>query len=99
ADLRSATWTTSTLRRRPIQPTYGEGSTWSTWLTEDQRFVASRDDVLSWQSDVLDRDPTIAGQIEANLFASTGGSDADWVPKSVDVYPDNDAAMPGHQLM
>ena len=86
-------------RRRPIQPTYGEGSTWSTWLTEDQRFVASRDDVLSWQSDVLDRDLTIAGQIEANLFASTDGSDADWVTKLIDVYPDNDAAMPGHQLM
>jgi uncharacterized protein len=86
-------------RNRPIQPTYGEGSTWSTWLTEDQRFVASRDDVLSWQSDVLDHDVVIAGRIEANLFASTTGSDADWIVKLIDMYPDNDAAMPGHQLM
>ena len=86
-------------RRRPIQPTYGEGSTWSTWLTEDQRFVASRDDVLSWQSDVLDHDVVTAGQIDANLFASTDGTDADWVVKLIDVYPDDDALMPGHQLM
>jgi uncharacterized protein len=55
--------------------------------------------VLSWQSDVLDRDLVIAGQIDANLFASTDGSDADWVVKLIDVYPGNDAHMPGHLLM
>ncbi len=86
-------------RKRPIQPTYGEGSTWSTWLTEDQRFAASRADVLSWQSDVLTHDLVIAGRIEANLFASTTGSDADWIVKLIDVHPDDDRQMPGHQLM
>jgi putative CocE/NonD family hydrolase len=86
-------------RKRPIQPTYGDGSTWSTWLTEDQRFVASRPDVLSWQSDVLDHDIVIAGRIEANLFASTTGSDADWIVKLIDVYPDDAREMAGHQLM
>ena len=56
-------------------------------------YVASRGDVLSWQSDVLEHDVVIAGQIDANLFASTTGSDADWIVKLIDVYPDNDARM------
>ena len=86
-------------RRRPVQPTYGEGSTWSTWLTEDQRFLADRRDVLSWQTPALTDDLVIAGQIQANLFASTTGSDADWIVKLIDVYPASDSAMPGYQLM
>jgi uncharacterized protein len=86
-------------RQRPIQPTYGEGSTWSTWLTEDQRFVAGRDDVVSWQTEPLAQDLVIAGRIQANLFASTTGSDADWIVKLIDVYPDDDPSMPGYWLM
>jgi len=86
-------------RKRPILPTYVEGSTWSIWLTDDQRFLSDRADVVSWQTDVLTEDLVIAGRIRADLFASTTGSDADWIVKLIDVYPDGDAAMPGYQLM
>lgn len=89
-------------RLRPIQATYSQGSTWSIWLTEDQRFVHNRPDVLSWETDVLTEDITVSGQIIANLFASTSGSDSDWVVKLIDVYPDawpQDRSMGGYQLM
>jgi len=90
-------------RHRPIQATYfSGGSKWSTWLVEDQRFVDDRPDVLSWETDVLDDDLTIAGEVVAHLFASTTGSDADWVVKLVDVYPEDnpdDWSLAGFQLM
>ena len=89
-------------RSRPVEQTYGPGSRWRTWLVEDQRFVDHRPDVLSWQSDTLTEDVTITGSIIAHLFASTSGSDADWVVKLIDVYPDKDTAEPkmsGYQLM
>ncbi len=75
-------------RPRPIRPTYGTGSTWSRWLADDQRFLNGRPDVVSWQTEPLADDVTIAGDIAAHLFASTTGSDADWVVKLIDVYPD-----------
>src|ERR1700741_2281248 len=76
-------------RQRPIQPTYFPGgSKWSTWLVEDQRFVDERADVLSFESPPLEQDLTIAGEVVADLFASTTGSDADWIVKLVDVYPE-----------
>ena len=89
-------------RKRPIQPTYGPGSTWYTWLVQDQRFLQGRQDVLSWQTDVLDHDLTIDGDVVAHLFASTTGTDSDWVVKLIDVYPDSnpsEPAMAGYQLM
>ncbi|MGQ0537837.1 MAG: CocE/NonD family hydrolase [Gemmatimonadaceae bacterium] len=90
-------------RQRPIQMTYDpRGSTWNSWLTEDQRFVHNRPDVLSWQTAVLEEDVTIAGDILVKLFAATSGSDADWVVKLIDVYPDEMADQPrmsGYQLM
>jgi putative CocE/NonD family hydrolase len=89
-------------RNRPIQPTYGPGSKWYTWLTEDQRFVDGRPDVLTWETEPLDEDVAIAGQIDGNLFAATSGSDADWVVKLIDVYPEKyepDAKMGGYELM
>ena len=57
------------------------------WMVEDQRFAASRPDVLVYQSDVLTEDVTIAGPIIASLFVSTTGTDADWIVKLIDVYP------------
>ena len=54
---------------------------------EDQRFVEHRPDVLSWETAPLDKPVTISGEIVATLFASTSGSDADWVVKLIDVYP------------
>lgn len=90
-------------RHRPIQATYFPGgSVWPTWLVEDQRFVDQRPDVLSWESAPLEADLTIAGDISAHLFASTSGSDADWIVKLIDVYPEhvaNDWPLSGFQLM
>lgn len=60
----------------------------SEYMVDDQRFACSRDDVLSYQSDVLQKSVTIAGPLTAELFISTTGSDADFVVKVIDVYPD-----------
>ncbi len=87
-------------RKRPIQPTYGTGSKWRTWLVEDQRFVSGRNDVANFSTAALDHDVTITGDVTADLFASTTGSDADWVVKLIDVYPgDAPEPMAGYQLM
>jgi len=90
-------------RSRPIQATYFPGgSKWSTWLVEDQRFVDDRPDILSWETEPLAQDLTIAGEVVAHLFASTTGSDADWIVKLVDVYPEyypQDWELAGYQLM
>jgi putative CocE/NonD family hydrolase len=87
-------------RHRPIQPTYGEGSKWRTWLVEDQRFVSGRKDLANFTTPVLDHDVTVTGDVMADLFAATTGSDADWVVKLIDVYPDDaPAPMAGYQLM
>jgi uncharacterized protein len=80
-------------RPRPVQPTYDpRGSGWYTWLTEDQRFVDGRPDVLTWATPPLAEDLTIAGEVTATLFASTTGTDADWVVKLIDAYPEDAAA-------
>jgi putative CocE/NonD family hydrolase len=91
-------------RRRPIQLTYDpRGSDWYTWLVEDQRHIEGRPDVLTWQTEPLESDLTIAGDVVGRLFASTTGRDADWVVKLIDVYPDSvvgsDPRMGGYQLM
>ena len=60
-----------------------------TYMSEDQRFASSRPDVLSISTQPLDQDVTIAGPIQADLFVSTTGTDADWVVKLIDVFPDD----------
>jgi uncharacterized protein len=88
-------------RHRPISPTYPDGG-WPTWLVEDQRFVESRPDVLTWQTEPLKQDVNIAGDIVADLFAATTGSDSDWVVKLIDVYPESNPENPslaGFELM
>ncbi|MBN2246761.1 MAG: CocE/NonD family hydrolase [Candidatus Aminicenantes bacterium] len=60
-----------------------------TWMVEDQRFVSGRPDVLVYQTEVLTEDITIAGPIIADLFVSTTGTDADWIVKVIDVFPEN----------
>ena len=75
-------------RHRPIQATYAEGSKWYTWMVEDQRFVSGRSDVATWTTPPLDHDVTVAGDVIADLFASTSGTDADWVVKLIDEYPE-----------
>jgi len=79
-------------RALPIEATYGEGSRWRPWQVEDQRFVFTRPDVVSFTTDVLKEDLVITGDVNAHLFASTTGTDADWVVKLIDVYPDLDSA-------
>jgi len=89
-------------RARPIEETYGPGSRWYFWLTDDQRFVQNRPDVLSWQTDTLTEDITVTGNPFAKFFASTTGSDADWVVKLIDVYPQEykkELKMSGYELM
>ncbi len=77
-------------RTQPIEATYGPGSRWRPWQVEDQRFVYTRPDVISFTTDSLTEDLTVTGQITAHLFASTTGTDADWIVKLIDVYPNYD---------
>ena len=89
-------------RSRPIRPVGAADGTWAQWLVDDQRESSGRPDVLSFVSDVLTAAVKISGQPVANLVASTSGTDADWVVKLIDVYPDEVAAQPemgGYQLM
>jgi putative CocE/NonD family hydrolase len=90
-------------RHRPIEPTYFPGgSRWPTWLVEDQRFVEGRPDVLTYKSAPIEADLSIAGEVVADLFASTTGTDADWIVKVIDVYPDSYPVKPelaGYELM
>ncbi len=88
-------------RSLPIEATYGPGSRWESWHVEDQRFVSSRPDVVSFTADSLKEDMTITGKITAHLFASTTATDADFVVKLIDMYPDIDSKnklMSGYQL-
>jgi putative CocE/NonD family hydrolase len=90
-------------RPRPVEPTYSpRGSGWGAWLVEDQRFAQGRPDVLTWETDPLTEDVTISGNVIGHLFASTTGSDSDWIVKLIDVYPEEYAKEPkmgGYQLM
>ncbi|HEY7306562.1 MAG TPA: CocE/NonD family hydrolase [Bryobacteraceae bacterium] len=75
-------------RQRPISPTY-PGGDWPTWEVADQRFVENRPDVLTFTSTPLDHDITVTGPLSAVLFASTSGTDSDFVVKLIDVYPED----------
>jgi uncharacterized protein len=85
-------------RPRPIRLNAG----WPTWLVEDQRFVHKRPDVLDWKTEPLASDVIVSGKMVANLFASSSGTDSDWIVKVIDVYPEKysaDPEMGGYQLM
>ena len=85
-------------RQRPIELRSG----WTTWLVEDQRFVDHRPDVLTWTTEPLKDDVVVSGKVVANLFASTSGTDSDWIVKVIDVYPEKyepDPKMGGYELM
>ncbi|HEX6575695.1 MAG TPA: CocE/NonD family hydrolase [Gemmatimonadaceae bacterium] len=72
------------------------------WMQIDQRFVDGRPDVVTWQTEPLTEDVIIAGDVTAHLFASTTGTDADWVVKLIDVYPDTVSGTPslgGYELI
>ena len=88
-------------RKRPIQATYAPGSKWYTWLVEDQRPFNERKDVATWSTAALDHDVTVTGDVMADLFASTSGTDGDWVVKLIDAYPDeaSQGNLAGFELM
>jgi len=84
---------------RPVR--MGEGTVWKPWLVTDQRSYSDRPDVLTYVSEPLKAPMALAGAPMVNLFASTSGTDSDWVVKLIDVYPDEVAAQPelgGYQL-
>jgi putative CocE/NonD family hydrolase len=58
------------------------------YMVEDQRFASSRPDVVYYQTVTLNNDMTIAGPVQADLYVSTSGTDADWIVKIIDVFPD-----------
>jgi len=75
-------------RPRPISPTY-PGADWPKWLVQDQRFADHRPDVLSFETEPLTKDVRVVGDVVAHFFASTTGTDADWVVKLIDLQPEN----------
>jgi putative CocE/NonD family hydrolase len=79
---------------RPID--MGDAVQWKPWLVHDQRFVTGRPDVAVWTSAPLEKAVHIMGAPEVELFASTTGTDSDWVVKLIDVYP-NDVPEPASQ--
>ena len=75
-------------RPRPILESDGGG--WRTWLVTDQRFVDGRPDVLTFMSEPLSAPMKLSGEPVVHLIASTSGTDADWVVKLIDVYPNRE---------
>jgi putative CocE/NonD family hydrolase len=84
---------------RPIH--MNDANVWRPWLVSDQRGVSDRTDVLSYVTEPLKARLQIAGAAMVNLYASTTGTDTDWVVKLIDVYPDEVPSQPelgGYQL-
>ncbi len=80
---------------KPVPYTTEIATGWSKdYIAADQRFSSRRPDVLSWQSEVLTEDLTLAGPLEAELFVSITGSDADFIVKLIDVNPPD---LPGEK--
>ena len=80
---------------------FADSGRWKPWLTTDQRNAANRPDVLAYETTPLTKPVRISGQPAADVFASTTGTDADWVVKLIDVFPatvPSDPSMGGYQL-
>lgn len=78
------------------------------YMTDDQRFAARRPDVIVYQTELLKEDMTFTGPLTADLFVTTTGTDADWVVKLIDVFPDRvpepadaeiDVPLGGYQML
>ncbi len=78
---------------RPVR--FADTDNWRQWLVSDQRSVEDRTDVLTYQTPVLTAPVRLAGAPVAELFAATTGTDADWVVKLIDVFPDEVPSQPG----
>lgn len=88
-------------RPRPVRPTY-PGKEWPEWMVQDQRFTHGRPDVLSYETEPLAEDVTVAGSMAVTIFGATTGTDCDWIARLIDVYPDShepDQSMSGYQLL
>jgi putative CocE/NonD family hydrolase len=72
---------------RPVN--MGDADQWHTWLVHDQRFVDGRPDVLTYTGQPLTAPVHVMGPPQVDLFASTSGTDSDWVVKLIDVYPND----------
>ena len=84
---------------RPVR--FADHDAWRTWLVSDQRGVADRPDVMTFVTEPLTAPLKLSGAPQVSLYASTSGSDADWVVKLIDVYPDEVPGQPelgGYQL-
>jgi uncharacterized protein len=84
---------------RPVR--FSDSDRWKQWLVTDQRSMSDRPDVLTYEGPVLTAPVRISGAPVADLFAATSGTDADWVVKLIDVYPDEVPSQPelgGYQL-
>ena len=84
---------------RPVH--FADSDRWKQWLVTDQRTVADRTDVLTYETPALTAPVRISGAPIADLIASTTGTDSDWVVKLIDVYPDEVPSQPelgGYQL-
>jgi putative CocE/NonD family hydrolase len=71
-----------------------KGITPRKYMTDDQRFAARRPDVLVFETERLTDDTTLAGEILAQLQVSTSGTDADWIVKVIDVFPNDEPETP-----
>ena len=78
------------------------------YLSEDQRFASTRTDVLVYKGELMEEDVTLTGPVEVELYVSTTGTDADWVVKLIDVFPDdadqkglnqNEIKVGGYQML
>ena len=71
------------------------------YMTDDQRFAARRPDVLVYQTPPLENDLVIAGPLDVDLWVSTTGTDADFIVKLIDVFPNasDAAAQPNYQML
>jgi putative CocE/NonD family hydrolase len=90
-----------TYRARPNLSPWATGSTWRSWLVDDQRFAEARPDVLTYTGEVLAQPLKLAGTPLVHLVASTSGTDSDWIVKLIDVYPEQYPQKPelgGYQL-
>jgi uncharacterized protein len=83
---------------RPIRPISGDES-WKTWLLQDQRFLNGRADIARFRGPKLRQKLVVTGEIIADLFASTTGTDADWVAKLIDVFPDGKQMIVAAEIM
>jgi putative CocE/NonD family hydrolase len=84
---------------RPVR--FADNASWQRWLVTDLRIISDRPDVLTYETEPLTAPVKISGAPIADLWASTTGTDADWVVKLIDVYPDQVAEKPemgGYQL-